>query len=58
MKEIQNLITYLKEIEKLSSPLDKKQQQQLGNVIKVILILLVSLKKVSNLGNIKSPFHV
>lgn len=50
MKEIKDLITYLKGIEKMSKVLSKEQKADLANIIGVVLTLLVSLKKDSKLG--------
>ena len=51
MKVIKDLKTYLDEIERLSKPLDKEQKAELENILSVILTLLISLKKASNLGS-------
>lgn len=56
MKEIKDLVYYLGEIDSLSQKLDNKQKKQLKEVIKVILILIVALKKSSNLGSISINF--
>ena len=50
MKEIADLIAYLKEIDKLQRPLKKEQREKLREIIRVILSLLVALKRDSNLG--------
>ena len=53
MKTIKDLKLYLTYIDKLSKTLNKKQKQELENILGVVLILLVSIKKSSNLGKVK-----
>lgn len=55
-KPIKDLIFYLNEIDELRSKLSKDQKQELDTIIEVILTLLVSLKKSSNLGVVKYSF--
>lgn len=54
MKVIKDLKLYLDEIERLSKPLEKEQKEQLENILSVVLTLLISLKKASNLGCVSS----
>ena len=60
MKEIKDLIYYLGELDSMAQKCDAKQKKQFSEVIKSILILLVALKKSSNLGktfiDFKSPY--
>lgn len=53
MKTIKDLKLYLTHIEKLSKTLPKGKRVELDNIISVILTLLISLKKSSNLGKYK-----
>lgn len=57
MKEIKDLIKYLEHIQTLQKNLSKEQEKDLANIIKVILILLVSLKKSSNLGQVRYSYN-
>ena len=50
MKEITDLITYLKQMDKMSETLSTKQKKQLSNIMAVVLTLIVSLKRDSGLG--------
>lgn len=52
-KIIKDLKIYLDELERLSRKLPKEKRASLVNILRVILILLVSLKQSSNLGKIK-----
>jgi len=50
MKEIKDLITYLKQMDKMSETLSTRQNKQLSNIMAVVLTLIVSLKRDSGLG--------
>jgi hypothetical protein len=51
-----DLIIYIESILDLSKSLDKSQKDELRDIFVSILVLLVSLKKSSNLGTFRSPF--
>lgn len=53
---INDLIAYLQQIKKWGRALDEDQKDSLQAIIKTIVVLLVSLKKSSNLGSISSDF--
>ena len=53
MKITKDLKIYLDEIDRLSKKIPKEKRAELENILKVLLILLVSLKQSSNLGKIK-----
>lgn len=50
MKEIKDLIAYLKHIDKLAKPLKPAQKKELRKILAAVLTLLVSLKRDSGLG--------
>ena len=50
MKVTKDFQYYLGQVDKLSKTLPKTKQKELENILRVMLILLVSLKKSSNLG--------
>lgn len=52
MKEIKDLIQYLEHIDEKARRLNPRQKKQLREIIRTILVLLVALKKSSNLGNV------
>lgn len=52
MKVTKDFIFYLKEVDKLSKRLSKEQRDDLENILKVMLTLLVALKQNSNLGKL------
>jgi hypothetical protein len=49
---IKDFKKYLDHIEILAKPISKEQKKSLDNILKVMLTLLVSLKKSSNLGSV------
>lgn len=53
MKTIKDFKLYLDHVEKLSKTLPKDKRAELENILRVMLVLLVSLKKTSDLGKVK-----
>lgn len=52
-----DLVYYIKEMHNLAKPLDRDQREYLAGTFETILVLLISLKKTTNLGNFQSPFR-
>lgn len=50
-KTITDFQEYLEEVRKLAKPLDEDQKKSLNAILTSVLILLVALKKSSNLGS-------
>lgn len=57
MKEIKDLIVYLSEIDTMQRRLDNEQKEQLREIIRTILVLLVALRKSSHLGEMSINFR-
>lgn len=55
-RTFKDLQGYLGEMAKLAKGLDEKQTDQLNEVIRSIIVLLVAFRQSSRLGDVESPF--
>lgn len=55
-KTVKDLQTYVGQMGELAEKLDEKQQTQLNEILRSLLILLVSLRKSSHLGEFSINF--
>lgn len=53
MEVVQDLITYLKGIDKMAKTLSPTQKKKLETILSSVLTLLVCMKQSSNLGKVK-----
>lgn len=52
LKVTEDFISYIKHIDKVSATLKPQQRKQLENILETLLIILVTIKKGSNLGKV------
>lgn len=53
LKVTQDLLKYIKHLDTISKVLKPKQKKELENILRTLMIILVALKKGTDLGKVK-----